>query len=483
MGSPGDRDERAAARRREALAQADAKRDDSDARRAVLDAYLAHRDHLEPDTAEGSRRVWFVLEHVPRSTEGLENLFVTAAATSPEADTADRALVAAAALAVRRHDFATTYRRLREALVRRRGSDTAIERAACINLAAALRMEHRHAEALLVARRAATMAVSDDEARGRAAATSILANTLIDLGEPAIAARVTADLAGMVPENPGDAGSVAVRLTVAWLRAEVAHHSGRFDEAIWRLDAMHARENPRSPARRAGYARYRARVLLDAGRASEAALAVRQARDAHDAGDRQDVPLAILEARVGAALDDLDAARERAEHALAVAERLSDEPGPHRARLSDLVSLFRRLGDPERERRCLELVATERLEQLVRADRSARNLPELTGEIGAEDRAILRRVRERALVESRDTLAAFARLLAPEIRNGGAAGLVLAPGDDDLIRVCAWCARVAGRDGRWLPLGHLIPASGPLRATHGMCPDCLADSPAVVPVS
>ena len=448
----------------------------------MVAAYLELRDHLAPGTAEGTERLRFLLEHVPRATQGLEELFLTTAAQALDHDVADRALIAAASFAMARSDLDTAYDRLREALVRRRGSDTAIERAACIGLARVLRLEGRSAEALLLARRATTMVVSGDEPRGRIAAQGALAGTLLELGERVLAADAAQDLGALLPRDGNDAGAVAVRGMLARLRVDIALRARRFDEALWRIDALFARENPTEPRRRASLTAHRAHVLLDAGRGSEATLALQEARRLAPESSQDDMRLATLEARAAVAMDDTDRARERAERALAQAVSLVDTPGPHRFWAGELVSVFAHLGDMERERRCLEIVATEHLEQLARVDRTADEIPELAGEIHAEDRAILRRARERALVESRDTLAAFASLLAPAIRDGDARALVLTPGGDDLIRVCAWCARVAGRDGKWLPLGHMIPTIGKVRATHGMCPDCVADSPAAAAI-
>jgi hypothetical protein len=39
--------------------------------------------------------------------------------------------------------------------------------------------------------------------------------------------------------------------------------------------------------------------------------------------------------------------------------------------------------------------------------------------------------------------------------------------------VCAWCARVRSDAGRWEDGGGADP--GTFEATHGICPDCLAE--------
>jgi hypothetical protein len=43
----------------------------------------------------------------------------------------------------------------------------------------------------------------------------------------------------------------------------------------------------------------------------------------------------------------------------------------------------------------------------------------------------------------------------------------------DLPFVCAWCERVRGLDGRWKDASPADLESP--RATHGICPDCLAE--------
>ncbi len=464
-----------AVRRRDALARADARRDDEAAREDVLHTYLAHREHLEPQTPEGTERLRFLLEHVPRTTTGLEDVFARAAAVALDADVADRALIAAAAYALQRSDSETAFVRLRDALRRRRGSNTTLERSACINLARALQVENRNTEALLVARRAVSLAVSENDPHGTIAARCVLAAALVDLGELARAITVTDSIGVLLPEGD-DAQSIAVRAILARLRADIAHRDGRLDEAIWRLEVQFARENSHDAARRVEHQKHRARMLLEAGRTGAASHAVRLARAATPDGGRKDAYFAVIEAQIAVAEDDIVAARELARRAFDDLAALADTPGPHRFWTGKLADVFTRLGDVDRARRCLEILATERLDQVARVDRSARDIPELTGEISPEDRLILRHARERALIESRDTLAAFASLLAPAIRDGDVRALTLVAADDDMIRVCASCARVAGRDGRWLPLGHMIPESGAIRATHGMCPDCVADS-------
>lgn len=43
----------------------------------------------------------------------------------------------------------------------------------------------------------------------------------------------------------------------------------------------------------------------------------------------------------------------------------------------------------------------------------------------------------------------------------------------NMTAVCAWCRSVRTAEGRWLPLGHFVPSTGPhLTVTHGICEDC-----------
>lgn len=43
----------------------------------------------------------------------------------------------------------------------------------------------------------------------------------------------------------------------------------------------------------------------------------------------------------------------------------------------------------------------------------------------------------------------------------------------NMTAVCAWCRSVRTAQGRWLPLGHFVPSTGPhLTVTHGICEDC-----------
>ncbi len=91
--------------------------------------------------------------------------------------------------------------------------------------------------------------------------------------------------------------------------------------------------------------------------------------------------------------------------------------------------------------------------------------------ISDADRALLAASRQRFVREQRALLDGAAGALA---RTGveGRRLLSSLTSADGLVRVCAWCRRVARSEGPWLPLGHYLPPAGPLRMTHGICPDC-----------
>ena len=98
-----------------------------------------------------------------------------------------------------------------------------------------------------------------------------------------------------------------------------------------------------------------------------------------------------------------------------------------------------------------------------------------------EDRELLVQTRARFLEDQRECLAQLTRLLDVGTASGTDLVDVFAPNDDGMVRVCAWCTRVATLGGRWLPLGHLMPPSGEIRVTHGMCAECRQDASQALP--
>ena len=47
-------------------------------------------------------------------------------------------------------------------------------------------------------------------------------------------------------------------------------------------------------------------------------------------------------------------------------------------------------------------------------------------------------------------------------------------GLQELLRMCAYCRRLATDDGRWLPVEQFLHERTGTSISHGMCPECLA---------
>ncbi len=435
-----------------------------------LESILLHAARIDPSTPDGTRQVRYLLEHLPRSSAdrgSVEGLFARAGRESPEPDVADRALVAAAAFALSRSAPEAAYKRLREVLSRRHETSTPIEVAALVNLARLLGRDDRNYEALVVAGRAKRLALALNIAEGAAHAALERGASLRNLGEFA-AAREELDQAAELT------GSPTLRNQIEVSRLDVLHAEERYDDALAGLDRLFDAAGSAPAGLDPHWAgAFRTHLLLDAGRANEADAALRpHLEHMRDPPYRALRALSLL-ARIRADQGDAQRARSAAEEALALADSLAETPGTHRFWVVHLAAVFTALDDDEGVARCADVQAREMLSHIVAIDRVAHDLPAVV-EIHADDRGFLVRGRERFLVEHARALNTLTERIARAESGPAVASLFPADGDANLVRVCAWCARLQSAEGQWLPVAHLITPRGPFRVTHGMCPGCLA---------
>ncbi|MEM7167306.1 MAG: hypothetical protein AAF581_17730 [Planctomycetota bacterium] len=163
--------------------------------------------------------------------------------------------------------------------------------------------------------------------------------------------------------------------------------------------------------------------------------------------------------------DNKPLAMQTAERLLAVyRNRPCDDELIHYARA--LGRSFAKLDCVDHARDAYDLAATAALARLIQLHRAAKELPELA-EATAADWELLNAHRQRLVARQSRLYEAIVELWQP-----GNPAFDLVVGDDELLRVCAWCKRVHGVDGTWTPVTQFFPDMADLSATHGICTDC-----------
>ncbi len=386
--------------------------------------------------------------------------------------------------ATQRGDLEEAEAAYRSVLARTRGGGRKAERAACANLARLCLDERREFEALALARRAATLMAAAGAARGLAL-SRLYVGTVLRLLRDWERFRVALDgVEEMVPRLTGGARTRVV-ISLHGGRAGLAIEDGRYAEAERDLDAIERLNVEGAPAGRTLSDRrqvphFRAEVRLRLGRPEEALRLLDLAETLGPTHDRTGLEVRLCRVRCFLATGERDAALLASRTLLDALERSTTARGPARAgaglRLELASGLSRALaatvGDAPETERAHDLGAAAAIERIAELDRWVRDVPEMAAAT-PEDFAILEDHRRRSRGEQEAMLRAVARLLEPAVREGRAPHPVLA-GCGDLVCVCAWCQRVAAQGQAWLAIQEFLPLDGPLRVTHGMCPDCRA---------
>ncbi len=461
------------------LERLDVQRDDPAKRVETVAEYVRLAEFIDPATPTGSERVAFILAFGPRTVDAPLDLFDRAARLSPEPDVVDRAAVAWASISIARGNLSGAEARLWETLRRTRGSGTTSERGACVNLARVLSRQARAQEALLVAGRACVLSEELGDTLGRAAAELASADALVEMGE------ATAGLARMDAAQARLAGidhpaADALRITGRQSRLRALRGADRYDEAHALIVELTAEVESLSRGATVWLRGFRAQMHIDRGDIEAAERDVQVALEHAQEDDEPMIEIRVIQARIRHAQQDWPAVIRHGRRAIKAAERLRARLGYARFRLAALIPILREAGAPDVAQRCAELAAEERLQQIVAIDRCAREMPEFCV-VRREDRELLVQTRTRFLEEQRECLAQLTTLLEVGTDPGNDRVDVFAPNDDGMVRVCAWCTRVATVGGRWLPLGHLMPPSGEIRVTHGMCAECRQDASQALP--
>jgi len=464
-----------------ALSRLDARRDEPSTRTATANEYARLAEFIDPSTPEGTARVAFVLAFLPRSEDAPLDLFDAASRLSPDPELADRAAVAWASISIARGDLTGAEKRLWEVLRSTRGTGSSTERGACVNLARVLSRQSRAHEALLVSGRAYVLSESLGDTIGLAASALASAQALIVMGETTEGlARMDAAQASL--EGLDHPAAEALRATGRQSRLDALHASGRYDEALSLLDGYFADVDLTSRAALLWVHGFRAQVHIDAGDVDAAEEHVRIALQHAQDDDEQMLALRIIETRICHARRDRLCVVRRGRRAIRAAEHARARLGYPRFKLAELVPLLQEAGAPDVAQRCAELAAEERLQQIVAIDRCAREMPEFCV-VRREDRELLVQTKKRVLEEQRECLAQLSQMFDATPASDANHPAIFAPNDDGMVRVCAWCTRVATIGDRWLPLGHLIPPAGEIEVTHGMCAECRQDASQAYPGS
>lgn len=358
----------------------------------------------------------------------------------------------------------------RQALAATRGTGAVPERAALANLARLCADDGREFEALAFAIPAARLCASAGDAWGEALAHLHLANVLHNIEDYA---RVPAELRAVEMLLPAldSARATRLRFSLAIHRARLVASLGDVGSVADVLAAAeashHAALGEALPAR----LRWLVSVgsLLTAGRFAEASAGLAD-MPPREGNVRKD--LEVDELRVRCLLGtDIHAGAEAARallHDLAAAPwpsvgaawrlRMTSEIGaalPDTPEVADVSRQAWTMAGEAIVRRILEL------------EECVRHLPELADTTSP--------VLER-LVEYRERF----RERHEAVMRAVAAVLPWPPAElpvDDTpgcIVVCAWCTRVRGTAGLWVPIGQYLPAGDQAYAvSHGICPACL----------
>ncbi len=353
------------------------------------------------------------------------------------------------------------------------GTGALPERIACINLLMICAMQFRVSEGLTLARRAWRLAEDDGDPNGRAMAALNLAGLLSEIGDEARFSRAATRVEREVPRLKGGYSRhippalLSLRLHMARLRNDVAE-CGRF---LNRLEAMATDNDPRQ------LPEIRAAVLRADGRPERALRLVRAHVDPEKRHDEPGVRLEILAVRCLADLNRRDEAIAAGRAFIALLGGKAREevsPGRRMAQAELIGQILESCGAEATDvRQAYDVAAAAALERSRELDRFLREFPALL-EVHPDDLALLNGYRESFLVDRRKLAAAVAGL----VESGDPAALPSNEQADDFLCLCAWCERVRGPEGVWIPLKDFHAPDGALQLTHAICGDCKAGATA-----
>lgn len=357
----------------------------------------------------------------------------------------------------------------REVLDATRGSGALVAWIALANLTGLYMRQGRESECLILVRRVIDGAAGFEPFR-RVWALQALCMALSNLGEWGRLEDELPRFEAAIPDCPDPYRTVFGRSSRA-LRATIALECGSVDDARAANAALEASLDGTAAPNTSRFVHLiGADIELRARRLPEAMAAARRARP-FAASPVEAVAGVVVEAECLLELEGPDAARRVVREVL---DEIDATPVAPRApalllksgpRLAELVQ--ERCGDDDLARRTFDLAGIAMVQRVIEIERAVTGLPELADPHPA-DQASLAAFRARFAADMGRFLAAVARVLG-ERSCGGA---FLRPGGRDFLRVCAWCVRLHGADGSWLPVGHLLAGADYRTVTHGMCDTC-----------
>ncbi|MCE9636723.1 MAG: hypothetical protein K8T90_13550 [Planctomycetes bacterium] len=414
--------------RRALLTEADAlTRGSRDQRQLAAAVYRALHDDIDPAGAQGARRAaWFV--HGVRVLDpAAAPLVRKAAAACPDPEARMRARLLAARFTAAEGDVRSAETQILDVMTAARGTGSSIEASAFFHAARVAADHEDCVRALAYSARALAVAAPDTPPHWTALAHRCRADAFGAMRDGVRCERELRAAEGVMSHlDPDDRRSQ--RAAIAAARGRALLRLGRADGAIGNLDAALAETDGANPAR--------------------------------------------------AAVTTGGAAAARP-HALALLDRLDAEgrrvAGPGcRTRLALAVAavLCEARVDLAEPRRAYDLAATSQLEAVSRLDREAATQPELLA-MASDDLAALSEHRDRVHADRAKVATEFRRYFEAAARRSVPAFLAALAGDRKQVAACAWCGRIRGSDGRWLPVAHHLPTEDVLDLTHAICDDCM----------
>lgn len=458
------------------LAEADRLRGGNDGqRRLALVVYRALHADVDPTTIDGSRRAAWVIDQL-RSIHPAAAAIVRRTAAGCADDSARlRAAALSARYAEREGDPAGAERILAAVMREVRGTGTTLE-FGVLEHAARIAADHEDcARALALAATALALPSAAAPAALAARAHRCRADAF---GSMRDAARCEREL-----RAAQNAASRAERRDAEPLRAEIAAsraaallRRGLAAQAVpWIDQSLECEGDEGAPGRIRWAHVLGARTMLDLGRTDAAARHVARALRIDRHGDVAEFELELVQVRLQRAAGGPASARPRAAALvarLAGAGRRIVGPGLRTRLATDLAQVLGELGgDVEEARRAYDLAASSLVETIARVDRDIVSMPEL-GTLPADDLDALREHRDREQARRSEVQATVARFFDRAARESGPAFLARLTGRAATLTVCAWCGRIRGSDGRWLPVGHVLPGEETLELSHAACETC-----------
>lgn len=444
-------------------------------RRLAAAVYRALHDDIDPSGGDGARRAaWFVHE-LQSLDPAAAPLVRKAAAACPDAEARMRARLLAARFTASEGDVRTAERQILDVVDAARGTGSALEASAFFHAARVAANHEDCVRALAYSSRALAVTSPDVPARWTALVHRCRADAFGAMRDRIRCERELRATEALVPRLDADERRTQ-RAEIAAARGSALLRLGRTSEALPHLEQSLEESEGGATGRTAWVHAMLAEARLANGRADLAATHVARALRTASDDCLLAYELELVQVRLQRTAGGAASARPRA---VALLDRLDTEgrrvAGPVcRARLALAVAdvLCEARADLTEPRRAYDLAATSQLEAVSRLDSDAATQPELVG-LRPDDLDALREHRDRVHEDRTRAEAGFKRFFEAAARRSAPAFLAALAAKTGHVAACAWCSRIRGSDGRWLPVAHHLPTEDVLEVTHAICDDCM----------